>query len=111
MKVRTALGVFMLGHAAIVVFQLFMSFGELQESAAAFAAPEDPSGVMTILVAMNLLIALSAAILGTYMIRAKEPKLTYVVPLAIAAALFGSYALVLGVAAIGVCLVERYRSR
>ncbi|TGG94862.1 hypothetical protein E4656_00060 [Natronospirillum operosum] len=111
MKVRTALGVLMLGHAAIVAFQLVLSFSDLQESAAAFAAPDDPSRVMAMLVAINLLIAFSAAVLGTYLIRAGEPRLMVVVPLAIAAAMFGSYALVLGVVAIGVCLVERYRSK
>lgn len=97
MPLRNMLGIILFGHAAFVAIQLASNFDDLRQSAAAFAAPDDPFWFLSGLVVFNALIVIAAANLGTYLMRARELKVVYVLPLAIAAGVFGLY------------LLERYR--
>src|SRR5690625_3981551 len=87
------LGIILFGHAAFVAIQLASNFDDLRQSAAAFAAPDDPFWFLSGLVVFNALIIIAAASLGTYLLRARELKVVYVLPLAIVAVLYGGYSL------------------
>ncbi|MFL1455843.1 hypothetical protein ACJO5Y_15520 [Marinobacter sp. GN3S48] len=111
MSLRHVLGIIILGHSAFVAVQLAMNFDDLRQQATAFAAPLDPFLYLSGFVAFNALIIIAAASLGAYLMRAKELKLLWVLPLAIVASLYGGYSLGIGAAAFGLCLRERYQSR
>lgn len=109
MPLRNMLGIILFGHAAFVAIQLASNFDDLRQSAAAFAAPDDPFWFLSGLVVFNALIIIAAASLGTYLLRARELKVVYVLPLAIVAVLYGGYSLAIAAGVFGLYRLERHR--
>lgn len=109
MLILKVAGALLLVHASFAAIQLILSLEKLRQSSEAFAAPDSPYSVFLGFVGLNALMIGSAGALGGYLLRVQQPQFKYVLPLALLTALYGGLGLVVGIGALGICIVQKVR--
>lgn len=109
MSIKRVIGAAIVAYAAFIAFQMVSNAGLLKQSAESFAAPEDSFWLYWSLLFVNFVIATSAGVLGVYFVKGNTLLFRYTVPLSGVMALFGGLSIILGLVAIGITALQRYR--